>query len=139
METLEKTKAQKQIINPWTWQDQYGYVQAVNVSKSQQVLYCAGQTSIDAEGNPIHEGNMRAQINQVLDNLETVLSAAGYSLSDVVRLNCYTTDVDLFFAEFDTVLSRLQQAGAKVSSTLLGVTRLTLPQLLIEIEATAVK
>lgn len=80
---------------------------------------------------------MRAQLVQALDNLETVLGKAGLDLSHVVRLNYYTTDVDALFESYDAVTSRLTEAGARVSSTLLGVTRLALPSLLVEIEATA--
>ncbi|MGH7966266.1 MAG: RidA family protein [Candidatus Binatia bacterium] len=43
------------------------------------VLYCAGQTSVDADRNPLHSGDMTAQIHQALDNLETVLGQAGRS------------------------------------------------------------
>jgi enamine deaminase RidA (YjgF/YER057c/UK114 family) len=82
---------------------------------------------------------MRVQINQALDNLETVLVQAGFGLSNVARLNYYTTNVDQLFENWDAVVSRLAQAGCRPSSTLLGVSRLAFPELLIEIEATAVK
>ena len=85
---------ERRIVNPWTWQDQFGFVQAHEVTGHQRILYCAGQTSMDAEGNPLHEGDMHAQLHQALDNLETVLAEAGYTLADVVRLNAYPTDVD---------------------------------------------
>jgi enamine deaminase RidA (YjgF/YER057c/UK114 family) len=127
------------IINPWTWQDSFGFVQGVEISGAQRVLYCAGQTSLDSEGGVVHAGDMRAQITQALDNLEIVLNQAGYSFADVVRLNYYTTDVDKFLADFDAVKSRLAEAGCRPSSTLLGVTRLAYPDLLVEIEATAAK
>ena len=68
---------EKQIINPWTWQDAFGFVQANQLKGVQNVLVCAGQTSNDADGNPLHAGDMRAQIAQTLDNLETVLRQAG--------------------------------------------------------------
>ena len=83
---------ERRIINPWTWQDQMGYVQANEVSETQRTLFCAGQTSVDKEGRPVHAGDMGAQLAQALDNLETVLGAAGAALSDVMRLNIYTTD-----------------------------------------------
>jgi enamine deaminase RidA (YjgF/YER057c/UK114 family) len=67
-----------------------------------------------------------------------VLSAAGFSLSDVVRLNFYTTDVDEFFAASETAFERMPDA-ALPAGTLLGVARLAYPELKIEIEATAVK
>src|SRR5688500_11996055 len=81
------------IIDPWTWQDQFGFSQAVDVRGAQRVLYCAGQTSVDADGNPLHAGNMAAQLTQALDNLETVLRQAGLGLGNVVRLNYYVTDI----------------------------------------------
>ncbi len=130
---------ERKTINPWKWQDSLGFSQAIEVRAAERVLYCAGQASTDAEGRPVHEGDMRAQIAQSLDNLEAVLKDAGFSLSDVVRLNYYTTDVNRFLADFEAATSRLAGAGVQPSSTLLGVTRLAFPQLLIEIEATAAK
>ena len=54
------------------------------------------------------------------------------------ELNYYTTDVDAFLAVFDAAVGRLSQAGCRPASTLLGVARLAFPELMIEIEATAV-
>lgn len=126
-------------INPWKWQDRLAFVQATEISGGHNVLYCAGQTSMDDDGKPIYAGDMRAQMKQAMDNLDRVLSEAGYTLTDVVRLNYYTTDVDQFFAHYDVIVGRLTQYNAQVSSTLLGISRLAFPELLVEIEATAVK
>jgi enamine deaminase RidA (YjgF/YER057c/UK114 family) len=127
-----------QVFNPWTWQDPLGFVQGREVTGGERVLYAAGQASVDADGEPVHEGDMRGQLMRSLDNVETVLAEAGFGLADVVRLNYYTTDIDAFFGSYDAVTSRLAQAGARVSSTLLGISRLAQPELLVEIEATAV-
>ena len=129
---------ERQIINPWSWQDRFGFVQANAVTSAGRTIYCSGQTSMDADGNPIHEGDMRAQLSQALDNLEALLRASDSELSDVVRLNYYTTDVDGFFAAMDVVVARLKEAGCRPATTLLGVSRLALPPLLVELEATAV-
>jgi enamine deaminase RidA (YjgF/YER057c/UK114 family) len=129
----------KEIINPWSWQDQFGFVQANLVKDPQQVLYCAGQTSINDDGNPLHPGDMKAQLTQAIANLETVLTQSGMALADVVRLNYYVTDVDAFFAAGETLGGLLAIAGCRPTSTLLGVQRLAFPEFLIEIEATAVK
>jgi enamine deaminase RidA (YjgF/YER057c/UK114 family) len=131
-------KVERKIINPWEWQDQFGFVQANDISGAQRVLLCSGQTSVDAEGRPVHPGDMPAQITQTLDNLETVLNNAGLNLSDVVRLNYYTTDVDRFMEAAEVLGKRLGEAGCRPASTLLGVTRLAFPELLVEIDATAV-
>jgi enamine deaminase RidA (YjgF/YER057c/UK114 family) len=101
-------------------------------------LFCAGQTSVDGDGNPQHPGDMAAQIALAVDNLEAVLREAGMSLANVVRLNFYTTDVDAFFANAGVVAGRTAAAGVAPAGTLLGVTRLAFPELMIEIEATAV-
>ena len=129
---------ERRIVNPWTWQDEMGYVQANDVSGAQRTIFLSGQGSVDEEGAPIHPGDMEAQLNQTLDNLETVLREAGAGLSDVVRLNIYTTDVDGFFEAYGAAAGRLAQAGCRPASTLLGVTRLAHPEMLVEIEATAV-
>ena len=128
---------ERRTVNPWTWQDNLGFSQAIEVSGAQRLIFCAGQTSVDDEGSPLHVGEMRGQINQAMDNLETVLRESGAGLSDVVRLNYYTTDVDRFFEAYEAVLSRLAEAGCQPASTLLGVASLAFPELLVEIEATA--
>ena len=129
---------ERRVINPWTWQDQFGFVQANDVAGARRVLMCSGQTSVDADGTPVHVGDMAGQIGKALDNLETVLSEAGLSLSDVMRLNYYTTDVDGFIESAEVVGKRLGETGCRAASTLLGVARLAFPELLVEIEATAV-
>ena len=94
-------------INPWKWQDQYGFSQAIEVSNASRVLYCAGQASVDDKGKPVHVGDMRKQIEQAFRNLETVLKASGFGLANVVRLNYYTTEVEGFLSASDVVGSRL--------------------------------
>ncbi len=69
---------ERQVINPWTWQDQFGFVQANAIRGGQRMLICAGQAAVDADGHPLHPGDMRAQLTQALDNLETVLQAADF-------------------------------------------------------------
>ena len=128
----------RRTVNPWSWQDDFGFSQAIEVSDAQRTIFCAGQTSTDNEGRPVHLDDMRAQINLAMDNLETVLRESGVSLSDVVRLNYYTTDVDLFLESYDAVVGRLAEASCQPTSTLLGVASLAFPELLVEIEATAV-
>jgi len=125
-------------VNPWKWQDNFGFSQAIEFSGHSRVLTCAGQTSVNADGEPLHDGDMAAQLGQAMDNLETVLKQAGMTLTNVVHLNYYTTDVDAFLQHSATAAERLTKANCHPASTLLGVTRLAFPPLLIEIEATAV-
>jgi enamine deaminase RidA (YjgF/YER057c/UK114 family) len=128
---------ERKIVNPWAWQDKIGFVQANALEGPSRVVLCAGQTSVDAEGNPVHAGDFRAQTALALDNLETVLGQAGFGLGDVVRLNYYVTDIQAFFGAGDVLRERFQAAGCRPASTLLGVAALAFPELMIEIEATA--
>ena len=131
--------AQTKLVNPWRWQDDFGFSQAIDVRQAGRVLYCAGQTSVDATGAPLHAGDMAAQLTQAFDNLETVLKAAGLTLGHVVRLNYYTRDVPAFLQAARVYSARLQAAGAQPAGTLLGVASLFHPDILVEIEATAVE
>ena len=129
---------ERRVINPGTWQDAFGFAQAIEVTGSQRTLICSGQASQDGDGVPIHTGDLRAQTIRALDNLEAVLKLAGFTLADVVRMNIYTTDVDRFMAEGGEVWGRrLAESGCRPTATLLGVSRLAFPELLVELEATA--
>jgi enamine deaminase RidA (YjgF/YER057c/UK114 family) len=124
-------------INPWTWQDQFGFSQAVAVPPDARWVFCAGQGAASSEGATLHEGDMGGQVTQAFDNLEVVLEEAGSGLSHVVRLNYYTTDVDALLGVWNLVVERLDKASCRPASTLLGVARLAFPEMLVEIEATA--
>lgn len=125
-------------VNPWTWQDNFGFSQAIEFSGQQRVLVCAGQTSVDENGTPVNAGDMAGQVGKALDNLEAVLAKAGMNLGNVVRLNIYTTDVEAIFSAVPAFAGRLKAAGVQPASTLLGVARLAFPELMVELEATAV-
>lgn len=124
-------------INPVAWSQKLGFHQAVLLTGPTRTLYCSGQTATDAEGNPLHEGDMAAQLALSLDNLEAVLAGAGMTLADLVRLTLYTTDIDALFPHYATLTARLATVNAAPPTTLLEVSRLAIPTQLIELEATA--
>lgn len=125
-------------VNPWAWSVAMGYNQGELVSGHTRTLYCSGQAAMNGDGAPQHAGDMAAQLALSLDNLEATLEAAGMSLANLVRLNVYTTDVDLLFQHYGVLASRLGAAGVAPTTTMLGVTRLALPVLMVELEGTAV-
>ncbi len=125
-------------VNPVTWSLDVGFNQGEVVSGQSRTLYISGQTATSDDGKPQHEGDMAAQLALSIDNLEAVLSEAGMSLADLVRLNVCTTDVDLLLQHYGGLAGRLGAAGVAPASTLLGVTRLAVPGLLVELEGTAV-
>ena len=124
-------------INPWPWSLNLGYNQAEIIEGQSRQLICAGQTSVDGEGNPQHADDMRSQIALALDNLEAVLKQAEMGLGDVIRLTIYATDVDEALKNFDLLGARFGPVNNAPPMSLVGVTRLALPSLMFEIEATA--
>lgn len=125
-------------VNPWAWSTAMGYNQGELVSGPVRTLYCSGQTAMNGDGEPQHAGDMAKQVALSLDSLEAVLAEADMSLGNLVRLNVYTTDVDLLFQHYGVLAARLGAAGSALSTTMLGVTRLAIPALLVELEGTAV-
>ena len=125
-------------VNPWPWSLEYGFNQGEIVEGHTREFFLAGQTAVDANGQPQHAGDMTAQLSLALDNLEAVLAGAGMTLANMVRLNFYTTDVDALFENQGVVAERLGAAGVTPPGTLLGVARLAFPELMVELEATAV-
>jgi enamine deaminase RidA (YjgF/YER057c/UK114 family) len=93
---------------------------------------------MDADGKPRHEGDIAAQLALSLDNLEAVLTEAGMSLAELVRLTVYTTDVDGLFPHYGVLAARLGAAGVAPATTMLEVSRLAIPGQLVELEGTAV-
>jgi enamine deaminase RidA (YjgF/YER057c/UK114 family) len=129
---------QRTPINPWNWSLPLGYNQAEQIEGVTRQVICAGQTAVDANGAPQHPGDMRGQIDLALDNLEAVLTEAGMGLANVIRLGVYATDVDEALKNFDLLGMRFGPLNCAPPMTLLGVTRLAIPGLMFEIEATAV-
>ena len=75
----------KTVIYLWKWQDQLSYVQAVGVKNIEGTLYCSGQAAVHPEGSSSN-ADMRTQLALAIQNLETVVSEAGYDCSNIVRL-----------------------------------------------------
>jgi enamine deaminase RidA (YjgF/YER057c/UK114 family) len=125
-------------INPWSWSEQLGFDQAELIEGHRRQLVCSGQDAVDADGQPQHPGDMAAQLGLALDNLETVLAAAGMELGNVVRLNAYTTDVDELFKNWASLKDRLGKSAARFATSVVGVSRLAAPPLMVLLEATAV-
>ncbi len=124
--------------NPWSWQDSFHFSHAVEAPAGSRVVYLAGQTSVDPDGRPLYAGDMAAQLERAFENLEFVLEQAGLSLENLVRLNYYVTDMAAYASARGVVAAKLGALTVKPSGCLLGVTCLAQPELMIEIEATAV-
>ncbi|MFJ5776383.1 RidA family protein [Streptomyces sp. NPDC093094] len=125
-------------VNPVTWSKEWGFNQGEVVAGHTRTLYISGQTAMSGDGEPQHEGDMAAQLALSADNLEAVLAGAGMSVANLVRLDVHTTDVDLLLRHYGVLAARLGAAGVAPVTTMLGVTRLAVPALMVELEGTAV-
>ena len=128
---------ERRAINPTPWLQHFNLNHAIEVKGAQRTLYLSGQTASDAEGAAMHPGDLVAQFAAAWSNLKDALAEADMTPANIVRLNMYTTDVDGFMALADQIVPIFAKDGAAPVSTLLGVTRLYDPTILIELEATA--
>ena len=124
--------------NPTPWLQGFGLNHGVEVKGGERTLYLSGQTSSDADGAPLHPGDMVAQYKTAWQSLLDALECAGMDADNLVRLNFYVTDVPTFMAAAEEIMPIHGQAGAEIVSTLLGVKELYHPDIMIEIEGTAV-
>jgi enamine deaminase RidA (YjgF/YER057c/UK114 family) len=100
------------------------------------LLFVSGQVALDSDGNVVGAGDMAEQTRQVFRNLTAVLQAAGASLADVVKLTYFVCDlsaVPVIRAARNEFIDPVDPPA----STLVGVTGLVHPDLLIEVEAVA--
>lgn len=111
------------------------FVQARRVEAKGHVVYVSGLTSRGVDGRVVGVGDIRTQTRQVLENLKKILATAGATLDDVVRVVVYIRDMS-HFKEIHAVREQYF-TGMRPASTMVEVSRLVDPDMLIEIEATA--
>lgn len=114
------------------WEDLVGYSRAVRIG---DIIEVSGTTAVDGD-QVIGKGDLYTQTKFILQKIEKTLTQAGASMSDVIRTRMYVTDISIWeeagraHAEY---FSKIRPAASMVE-----VTRLIDPDLLIEIEVTAV-
>lgn len=129
-----KTRA----INPTPWLQHFNMNHAIEVTGSSRTLFLSGQTSTNADGGPLHPGDLVAQFQTAWDNLKAVLSDADMKPIYIVRMNIYTTDIAQFMEKAEDIIPIFAADGVQPVCTLLGISALFDPDLMVEIEATAV-
>jgi 2-iminobutanoate/2-iminopropanoate deaminase len=104
--------------------------------EGRRLIFVAGQLARDRDGNLVGQGDMRAQLRQVGENIKTALAAAGAGLADLVKTTTFVTDIDEFLRHVDV---RMEYFGAALpTSTTVEVRRLSHPDFLVEVEALAI-
>ena len=115
------------------YEDVIGFSRAVRVGDT---VYVSGTVAWGEDGSFVGEGDVYAQAKQALRNIEVALGQAGSSLGDVVRTRIYLTDIDRW--EEAARAHAEAFAGVKPASSMVEVSRLADPRMLVEIEAVAV-
>lgn len=130
-------------INPWDWGLQYGMDQGEIVEGLHRHLHFSGQISVvpDTESDlgfaVKHAGDIRKQTELSLANIDTILEEAGMVRRNLLSLRIFTTDIDAFLENYDVYAGWIAEAGIRPPQSLIGVARLVLPDIMVEIEATA--
>jgi reactive intermediate/imine deaminase len=129
--------AEKRFLSPDTLSQPFGYSHVVD-SPAERIVYISGQIPLDSEGQLVGEGDFAAQARQVFENLTRALEAAGASWSDVVKLNYFLTDVSRITV-VRSIRDEYVDTQRPPASTLVQVSGLARPEVMVEIEAVAVR
>ena len=129
--------SEKRFLTPATLSPPFGYSHVVEAPAG-SVVYISGQVPLDAEGQLVGEGDFEAQTRQVFENLTRALEAADASWGDVVKLDYFLRDVGQI-AAVRTIRDEYIDTEHPPASTLVEVSGLFRPDVLVEIQAVAIK
>jgi enamine deaminase RidA (YjgF/YER057c/UK114 family) len=124
-------------LNPSTLSKPPTYSHVVEITGPGRIIYIAGQLGLGVDGRLVGaSGDFRAQATQTLENLKRALAAVGATFDHVVKLNNYLTDMS-HLGTFREVRDKFINVASPPASTTVQISRLALPEALIEIEAVA--
>lgn len=125
--------ARTNIASGAPWELVVGYSRAVRVGRQ---VFVSGTTATDASGAIVGIGDPEAQTRQIIANITTALEHAGASLADVVRTRIFVTDI----GQWEAVGRAHGEAFGSIrpACSMVEVSRLIAPEILVEIEADAV-
>jgi enamine deaminase RidA (YjgF/YER057c/UK114 family) len=114
----------------------------VAIATGTRFVFISGQVARDGDGNPVGAGDLAAQVEQAFRNVATAVEAAGGTFADVAKVTIYVVDwsEDKMAALGEGVMAAIPALGEDFvkATTLLSVAALAEPDLLVEVEATAV-
>ena len=124
---------QERVDPGWAWIKKFNISAGVKVGDT---VHLSGAVAFDSEGNVVGEGDVYAQSKQIFKNIEEALASAGASMTDVVKITTYLTDISRY-GEFGKARTEAFPDGVP-SSTTVTTPALVMPELLVEVEAVAV-
>ena len=130
---------EREDINPTGIYKHPAFTRVVTVKGPMKIIFIAGQTPSDETYQCVAPGDYRAQYVAVMENLEIQLKAAGATWDDVVYRRIFVLDVDEYLkVSSDPKTPKFGNPDRPPPSTMVGVTRLSSPDFLIEIDLTAI-
>ena len=130
---------EKEFINPPELMKHPSYSRVITVKGPCKFIFIAGQTPSDDKYQPVFPGDYKKQYEYIMDALSLQLKAAGATWEDVVVRRVFTLDVDaLINVMRDPTTKKYENRDTMPTSTMIGVTRLTNPGFLIEIDLVAI-
>jgi reactive intermediate/imine deaminase len=129
--------AEKRFLSPDTLAAPFGHSHVVD-SPGGRIVYVSGQVPLDGDGQLVGEGDFEAQARQVFENLTRALEAADASWDDVVKLNYFLRDVGEI-TSVRAIRDAYVDTERPPASTLVEVSGLFRDDVLIEIEAVAIR
>ncbi len=130
-------------VNPVDWSLAYSMDQGEIVEGATKHLRCSGQISVDPAPETelgiavVSANDLRGQMEHTFRNIDFVLERANMGKENIVALRFFTTDIDGFLANYDVYADWIAPAGTRPPQSLIGVNRLVLPELMVEIEIEA--
>ena len=130
---------EKQHINPTGIYKHPAFTRIVTVKGPMKMIFIAGQTPSDENYRCVAPGDLKAQYIQVMENLQAQLETAGTTWDDVVYRRTFVLDVDEYLkVTREPGMPKFGNADKLPPSTMIGVTRLSNAEFLIEIDLTAI-
>ena len=124
----------KRVIAPKNLHRPFGYAHAIQIDKT---IFISGQIPLDQEMNVVGKNDIAAQTERVYENLKKVIEDAGGTMTNIVMLNIYCTDIEAFDKE-TRHLRKKYFGNYYPAITAVEVKRLYRPDFMIEMEAVAV-
>jgi reactive intermediate/imine deaminase len=127
----------KRFLSPATLSAPFGYSHVVE-ARAGTIVYISGQVPLNTDGQLVGEGDFEAQTRQVFENLTRALEAADATWGDVVKLDYFLRDVGQI-ATVRAIRDEYLDSANPPASTLVEVSGLFRPDVLVEIQAIAIK
>ena len=123
----------QQRLDPgWAWTKKLNLSAGVKIGDT---IYTSGLVAFDSDGNVVGE-DVYSQAQQTFKNIEELLSSAGATMADVIKINTFLTDISQY-GEFGRARTEAFPAGVPASAAY-ATPALVMPALLVEVEASAV-